>query len=479
MSKQVYDIVKDAARLWPNNVAIFDEYGQMTFAELYSSCEFLRLWLLENGVEKGMGLGLLSRNSRFFVVALFAAAGTGAVVLPLSHQMKKAEIDEVVREAGLHFVLDDYSGVDPLESSPKVYENLTHLPGFRLQQSNNPFENPLAPHLPDAVFIRFSSGTTGKSKGVVMGNQSVYERVDAANELLKLTPNDVVLWVLPMAFHFVVSIVLYVRVGAAIAISRDFLAETMLDYSRRFKATLLYASPMHIRLLSSYAGNERLDSLRMVISTSTAISAADIKSFTEKYQKPISQAYGIIEIGLPIINHLNPEQNPEAVGYALPAYQVEILDDDNNLLPPGEIGHLAISGPGMFDGYLSPPTLRQEILNGSWFMTGDLATKDLDGLITVRGRKKSMINVSGNKVFPEEVEHVLNTHPDVKESRVFGGKHILLGEVVQAEVVAANGREDTESLIRFCREKLSTYKIPQRISFVNELQRTETGKLKR
>jgi long-chain acyl-CoA synthetase len=282
-----------------------------------------------------------------------------------------------------------------------------------------------------------------------------------------------------MAFHFVVSIVLYVRVGAAIAISRDFLAETMLDYSNRFKATLLYASPMHIRLLSGYAGVERLDSLRMVISTSTAISAADIKSFTEKYQKPISQAYGIIEIGLPIINHLNPEQNPEAVGYALPSYRVEILDDDNNILPPGEIGHLAISGPGMFDGYLSPPTLRQEILNGSWFMTGDLASKDLSGLITVRGRKKSMINVSGNKVFPEEVEHVLNAHPDVKESRVFGGKHILLGEVVQAEVVSANGREDVEVLISFCREKLSTYKVPQRISFVKELQRTETGKLKR
>lgn len=479
MNQQVYDIVKDAARLWPNNVAIYDEYGQMTFAELYNSCEALRVWLTQSGIEKGMGLGLLSRNSRFFVIALFAASGTGAVVLPLSHQMKNAEIDEVIYEAGLHYVLDDYSGVDPVSGIPRVYENLEFLPGFRLQQTSKQFNAAIAPHLPDAAFIRFSSGTTGKSKGVVVGHTSVYERVDAANELLKLIPNDVVLWVLPMAFHFVVSIVLYVRVGAAMAISRDFLAETMLDFANRFKATLLYASPMHIRLLSSHSGDLKLDSLRMVISTSTAISAADIKSFTDKYQKPISQAYGIIEIGLPIINHLNPEQNPEAVGYALTAYQVDILNDNNEVLPSGEIGHLAISGPGMFDGYLSPPTKREEVLNGSWFMTGDLASKDADGLITVRGRKKSMINVSGNKVFPEEVEHVLNAHPDVKECRVFGAKHVLLGEVVQAEVVAANWREDAEILIRFCREKLSTYKIPQRISFVNELQRTETGKLKR
>ncbi len=479
MSADVYDIIRDAAGKWPEEPAIYDEFGVVTFLELFRQTELLKDWLVESGVQPGMGTGLMCRNSRFFIYGLFAAVGAGAVVLPLSHQMKKAEIDEVVDATGLHVMLDDQSGTDPLDSEPMFFEKFDHLPGFRLQFSRIGFSDPLAAHLEDPVFIRYSSGTTGKSKGVVIGHRSVYERVDAANQLLQLQPGEVVLWVLPMAFHFVVSIVLYLRVGAAITVSRDFLAETMIESANHSKATLLYASPMHIRMLANHPGPVEMATLKTVISTSTAISAEDIQRFTAKTGKAVSQAYGIIEIGLPIVNHLQAREHPEAVGHALPAYEVVILDDDMKELPPGESGHLAISGPGMFDGYLNPPSTREETLKGKWFMTGDLATKSRDGLITIRGREKSMINVSGNKVFPEEVENVLNMHPAVKVSRVFGGKHPLLGEVVQAEIVPEGKAPEVEDLIGFCRLKLSTYKVPQRIAMVEKLDFTVTGKLKR
>lgn len=479
MDYNVYHIIRDAAQNWPNEVAIYDEFGQVTFSELWDETERLKNWLQTEGIQPGMGVGLMCRNSRFFIYGLFAATGAGAVVLPLSHQMKKAEIDGMVASTELHAVLDDQSGVDPLQSEPKYFEEYAQLPAFRLQRSAFLFDEPMAAHLPDPVFIRYTSGTTGTSKGVVIGHQSVFERVDAANQLLQLKPGEVVLWVLPMAFHFVVSIVLYLRVGAAIAISRDFLAETISDYSEKYKATLLYASPMHIRLLANHPGRVNLESIHTVISTSTAISAADIERFTEKTGKPISQAYGIIEIGLPIVNHRSAEEHPEAVGHALPAYEVAIMDEDLQPVPNGEIGQLAIAGPGMFDGYLKPPAKRDDILKGKWFMTGDLASKSPEGLITIKGREKSMINVSGNKVFPEEVEHVLNNHPGVKMSRVFGGKHPLLGEVVEAEVVPADAPLDAEELIRHCRGQLSTYKVPQRIRFVEALEVTATGKISR
>jgi len=479
MSKNVYDIIRHAARQWPDQPAIHDEFGTVTFSELFEETERLRLWLDERGVKPGMGIGLMCRNSRYFIYGLFAAAGTGAVVLPVSHQMKKAELDQIVEGTGLHGILDDQSGVNPIEDEEELFSDYEHLAGFRWQWSGKPFNQRMAPHLKDPVFIRYSSGTTGASKGVVIGHQSVYERIDAANELLKLAPGDVVLWVLPMAFHFVVSIVLYLRVGAAIAISRDFLAETISEYAKRYQATLLYASPMHLRLLANDPGKVELDSLRLVISTSTAISPAEIERFTAKTGHPVSQAYGIIEIGLPIVNHRSASQHPEAVGHALPAYKVAILNENNEELPSGELGHLAIAGPGMFDGYLYPPTTRNENLNGEWFMTGDLAIKSEDGLITIKGREKSMINVSGNKVFPEEVEHVLNAHPAVKSSRVFGGKHPLLGEVVEAEIVLEDASLDTETLIRHCRGQLSTYKVPQRIRFVKRIEMTATGKMKR
>lgn len=479
MNQNVYHIVRDAARQWPDEVAIYDEYGQLTFAELYGETERMRQWLIDQGIQPGMGLGLMCRNSRFFIIGLFGAVGCGAVVLPLSHQMKKAEIEEMVRATELHAILDDRSGVDPLEGDAVLCEAFAFLSAFRLQRTNFLFDQPLANHLEDPVFIRYSSGTTGRSKGVVIGHRSVYERVDAANQLLRLRPGEVVLWVLPMAFHFVVSIVLYLRVGAAIAIAKDFLADTIISCATQNRATLLYASPMHIRLLANHPGPVAIDSLHTVISTSTAISPADIQRFTEKTGKAVSQAYGIIEIGLPIVNHRRPQDRPEAVGHALPAYEVGILDDQGNTLPAGATGHLAIAGPGMFDGYLSPPSRRDEMLQGKWFMTGDLAEMDEDGLITLKGREKSMINVSGNKVFPEEVEAVLNNHPDVKISRVFGGKHPLMGEIVEAEIVLEEKEVGAEQLIRYCRGQLSTYKVPQRIHFVDQLAMTATGKIKR
>lgn len=134
----------------------------------------------------------------------------------------------------------------------------------------------------------------------------------------------------------------------------------------------------------------------------------------------------------------------------------------------------------MFAAYLQPPKLREDILQNGWFLTGDLASRRPDGLLTIEGRKKSMINVSGNKVFPEEVEAVLNTHPAVAMSRVKGAPHPFLGECVSAEVVLHPGAEvDAETLITYCRQRLSTYKVPQRLAFVSTLPMTDSGKLRR
>ena len=237
---------------------------------------------------------------------------------------------------------------------------------------------------------------------------------------------------------------------------------------------------MHIRLLANDKSEAMMPSMKRVISTSTAISKIQCEAFERRFNIPVSQAYGIIEVGLPIINHQKSKEAPDAVGYTLPDYEVEILDDNFDVLPAGEIGHLAMQGPGMFDGYLQPPQMRAEVLEQGWFLTGDLASKDESGLIKIEGRKKSMINIAGNKAFPEEIEHVLNQHRAVKLSRVKGFQHRFMGEMVMAEVILEEGTSpDKEALIKFCRERLITYKVPQKIVFVEELPMTGSGKLKR
>ena len=474
----VYNTLKEAALKWPNSPAIYDDYGMLTFEQLFAETEVLKNKLLDLGVTKGMGIGVIAKNSRNFITAIFAVVGCGATVMPISHQLKKAEVDAIFSEAQLHAVMDDMIGVRPLDSESVIIK--MNVESFRFAFTSILKEILFAPHVQNPAFIRFTSGTTGKSKGVLISHHSAMERIESANKVLKLGVGDTVVWVLPMAYHFIVSILLYVKYGAAIAIAKDFLPKNIIDITNAHNGTLLYASPMQIQLLASNKDGDMLPSLKMVISTSAAISVDACKAFKNRFNLDVSQAYGIIEIGLPIINHIKSEEYPEAVGYALPDYTVEILDDNYNPLPFGSIGHLAIKGPGMFDAYLSPPALRKDVLKNGYFLTADVASKSEDGLVKVEGRAKSVINVSGNKVFPEEVEGILETISEIKLAKISGVPHALMGQIVHAELLLHEGKTiDIEEVLTYCRKRLSTHKVPQSVKIVDSLPMTGSGKIQR
>ena len=204
------------------------------------------------------------------------------------------------------------------------------------------------------------------------------------------------------------------------------------------------------------------------------------QAFQKRYNQIVHQAFGIIEIGLPIVNTDISEEYLDAVGYALPDFDVQVFDKNNKVLPSGETGVLGIKGPGMFDAYLDPPVMRNDLLIDGYFYTADFATISNEGMIKIEGRKKSMINIAGNKVFAEEVEHVLEELPYIEMARVSGVPHPLMGQIIQAEVVV-NELEmlDVETVLPFCRERLSTFKIPQKLLVVDSLPMTKTGKIQR
>ncbi len=458
-----YSFLENAASQWPDKPAVHDEMGMLNFSQLYTEAEKLKRQLLEKNIGKGCGVGILCKNNRNFIIALFGGLGSGATVMPVAYHLQKEEREKLFKEADLHAVIEE-----------------TEKDEFSILVTERNKKDVFAPHVSNAAFVRFTSGTTGKSKGVIISHQSVLERCEAANKALLLNENDCVVWVLPMAYHFVVSIMLYVKVGAAIAICNDFTASSILKYANRYSGTLLYGSPMHIRLLAADTSGEKFKRMKRVISTSTAIPVQYAQAFKTRYWLDVQQAFGIIEVGLPVINLKSAAAHPAAIGHGLPDYEIEILDVDLNILPEGMIGKLAVKGPGMFDAYLSPPQLREEILQKGWFVTGDLASKSTDGLLTIEGREKSMINVSGNKVFPEEVEAILKEHAAVKEARVFSLKHALTGEIAGAEVILNSDAEiTTEELLAHCRKKLSPFKVPQTITFATELSMTGSGKVKR
>jgi acyl-coenzyme A synthetase/AMP-(fatty) acid ligase len=478
MELSVYKALTDAAKNWPSSPAVHDEHGTLSFKQLLAETEELKNTLLRLGVKKGMCVGVMARNSRNFISGIFAVVGCGATAMPMSHQLKEPEINDILAEAKLHAILDDKHGVTPIRG--ESVEIKMNVESFRFAFSTAPRDEAFAPFVVNPAFMRYTSGTTGKSKGVIVSHQSAFERIESANKVLALGVGDTVVWVLPMAYHFIVSILLYIRFGAAIAIAKDFLSKNIIEITNAHHGTLLYASPIQLKLLASNTDSDQMPSLKKVISTSAAISVDVCKAFKKRFNLDVSQAYGIIEIGLPIINYKKSAEHPDAVGYALPDYQIDILDDEFNPVSAGTIGHLAINGPGMFDAYLSPPALRKEVLKNGYFLTADFARKLEDGLIKVEGREKSMINVSGSKVFPEEVEGVLESIPEIKLARISGVPHPLLGQAILAEVILHEGKQiDEETVLTYCRKQLSAFKIPHHIKVVMSLPLTGSGKVQR
>jgi acyl-CoA synthetase (AMP-forming)/AMP-acid ligase II len=473
----VFDTLAQSARQWPERIAIIDAGGALDYRSLWREVEALRGQLERLGVREGQGMGVRARNGRAFVIGALAALGCGAVIMPIHHQMKPAELADMLASAPLCAILDDGSGA--VQDGKTVALENPGGNGLRFTRLDN--SESLAPQIKNAAFVRFTSGTTGKSKGVVLTHRDVLERTRAANSGLQLTCDDKILWVLPMAYHFYVSIILYLEAGATVIVSGDYLAENILDAATQHQATFLYVTPMHVRMLSNDRSGRILPlSLQRVMSVSSRLDPQVARNFHAKYRVPVSQGFGIIEVGLPIMNVAEAAEHPEAIGRPVSAFEAMIVNEAMKSLAEGETGQLAVRGPGMFSGYLNPPRLREEILHDGWFLTGDLAHRDGGGRIVLDGRTSSVIHVAGHKVFPEEVAAVLDSHPAVLRSRVFGKSHPQWGEAVHAEVQLRDGNSPAvnEDILTFCRRRLSSQKIPMSIEFVSEISMTSSGKVR-
>jgi acyl-CoA synthetase (AMP-forming)/AMP-acid ligase II len=473
----VFETLAQSALRWPDRAAIIDAGGALDYQSLWREVEELRLQLDQLGVRGGQGVGVRARNGRAFVIGALAALGCGAVIMPIHHQMKLDELTDMIAQAPLCAILDESIGASyPGKTFALKNPGANGLRFTRLENS----QPPLAPNLADAAFVRFTSGTTGAAKGVVLTHRDVLERTRAANAGLKLTHEDKILWVLPMAYHFYVSIILYLEIGSTVIVSADYLAGSLLETAAKHAATFLYLTPMHVRMMNSdQSGRALPPSLKRVMSVSAKLHPQSALDFLAKFKVPVAQGYGIIEVGLPIQNNDEAAEHPEAIGRPVDGFEAKIVDDKMHSLAEGQTGQLALRGPGMFSGYLNPPRSRAEILHDGWFLTGDLAHRDSGGRIVLDGRTSSVIHVAGHKVFPEEVAAVLDHHPAVLRSRVSAKAHPQMGEAIHAEVQLRPGQTATsEDIIAFCRKRLSAQKVPASLEIVAEIKTTTSGKVR-
>lgn len=473
----IYELIRQEADKRPHAAALIEDEDRITYGQLIYAAEQFAEALRQRGVSRLHRVGLLCDDSIDYIIASLGILSLSSVIVPISPEQTQDEIETVVETIDVDFLVAEAGlrkgGVaDPLRSAGLVRKQFSIV-------KRNIRERPKAEYYRvNPAFIRFSSGTTGTSKGVVLSHEAIIERTDAADRGLRITSDDVILWVLSMSFHFVVTILLFLRRGATIVLCGHRYPKSLIEGIQVHKGTFIYASPFYYSLLSRTDSltPDVLKHIRLAVSTTMKLPENIAEEFQRKFGFELTEAYGIIEVGLPFIRLTGGAAKRGSVGRPLPDYEIRLDNRDAE-----GVGEIRIRGKGMLDAYYTPWQGREDILTDGWFKTGDIGRIDKDGFLFIVGRDKDVINFVGMKVFAQEVEAVLNQHPNVRESLVYGAPHREYGQLPVAKVVLheKNGGGDVNELRRFCYQRLAQYKVPKDFEFVDALPRTASGKIKR
>jgi len=472
----ILDYIFEHAHATPSHAALCVDAGGghcriVSYGELAGNFTAHAKRLAAEGVRPGDRVGLVAPQGRGFVEWALGILYAGGCLVPVADDHRGALFDAFAGRARLHHVLecDEESTSFRSLSVPESVDGARDVEFRALRPA----------------YLRFTSGTTNRRKGVILGHGAILARTAAANSALTIGPQDRVLWLLPMAHHFVVSILLYLRYGATVLLPAGSLAQNILSFANAQRASVFYASPYHYRLLSKDASDFGLDNVRLAISTAEGLHPDVASSFAQRFDLPVAQALGIIEVGLPVVNLHSAADKPGALGRPLPGYDVWLRGEDGRSLEgsgsPECTGEICIRGPGLLDAYMDPWLPAAELLEPDGFRTGDQGWFDAEGDLHLAGRRVNRISMAGMKFFGEEVEAVLDMLPSVLESRVFSREHEHLGEIPVAEIVLVPGESPPErkALVSHCRGAIAGYKIPREFRFVEALKRTDTGKMRR
>jgi long-chain acyl-CoA synthetase len=467
--------IKDETLKYRNNIAIKDGNITITYKELLFLVDLVSTELKKNGVSENDIVAVQYPDSYEYIIICLAVLSLNAVIAPAPLSMPKDELDELISKLNVSCLICNNESKTQI-SLPDPLSNM-HI-GIVLYTASKPeYYSELCSMNP--AFIRFSSGTTGKSKGVLLSHQAVIERTDAANSALHITQEDTIIWLLNMSFHFVVTILLFLRKAATIVMSGRQFPLSLLEELKNNSGSFIYASPFHYKLMtdSDMFTPDLLRNIRLAISTAMKLSMPTADAFYKKFNLELSEAYGIIEVGLPFVHTPFNHDKRGSVGKKLSPYKVKILNPDTN-----KRGQICIKGPGFFNAYLNPFKTFKTLFHDGWFNTGDIGYLDDDNYLFIVGRKKDLINFAGMKIFPYAVEAVIQKCLSVKEVMIYGENHETFGEIPCAQIALHDGLQKDNELIaikQYCYKHLSQYEVPKKFEFVNKIKKTPSGKIKR
>jgi len=479
-----------------DHTALIGNGRQRTYKELADWSNRLAHALVENyGVKPGNRVLIRSGNNPALVAAWLAATKAGAVVVNTMPMLRAGELTKIVDKAEIALALTDSRIADELVACAKTSRFLKQVVNFDGTSNHDAELDRIALNKPvrfdavktgrdDVALLGFTSGTTGEPKATMHFHRDLLMVADGyAQEVLKVTPDDVFVGSPPLAFTFGLGglAIFPLRFGATATLLENASPPELIKIIETYKATICITSPTAYRaMMSAMDKGADLSSLRLAVSAGETLPAPVFESWTKKTGKPILDGIGSTELLHIFISNRVGDCVAGSTGFPVTGYEARIVDDDMNELPDGTVGKLAVRGPTGCR-YLADNRQANYVRDG-WNITGDAFVRN-NGHFSFVARADDMIVSSGYNIAGPEVEAALLSHPSVAECGVVGAPDEARGMIVKAYVVAAPGVEPDEALVTALQDHvkraIAPYKYPRAIEFIAQLPKTETGKLRR
>jgi long-chain acyl-CoA synthetase len=515
----LYQFLDDSAEKYPHKTALVFYGKEITYQELKELSDKFANALQGLGIQKGDRVFFLLPNCPQFVIAFYGTMKAGAIPVPFNPLYSAEELKYFFHDAEPRIVLALDAFYDKVEEAAKVTPQIEkiivtsiadYFPSFQRTmgkllgkipspqcpnalhfldfiKESEPKYNPVKIDPKDDVAIMlYTSGTTGEPKGGMLTNFNVNAHVMSTSQLFKDIELDSVFFGMPN-FHIygIASIISWsIFRGMKIIIVPNIHIKELSDLINKKNINFLPLVPAIYSGLCNYAEKQNIifKSVKLALCGSSPLSPYLLERLKKIFPNAFfMEGYGLTEASSAIIADVpfkGYTKKVNSVGIPFFDTDAKIIDfETKQELLINQLGELILKGPQIFKGYWKKPEKTKEVLKDGWFYTKDIGRMDEDGIFYIEGRLDDMINVRGEKVWPEEVEKVLESHPKVREAAVIGVADDYYGQAIKACVVLKEGQEATkEELIEFCKDKLAPYKVPHIIEFFNELPKSNLGK---
>jgi long-chain acyl-CoA synthetase len=491
----IADYLRQMAETQPHAILSSYKGRETTYNQFYKQATRLAGYFQKKGYGKDDIVALVLPNSDYFLVCYYACQIGGFPVLPINTKLAPREIEYILNHSEAKGIIYDQRFEETISEVRSTlsairdhlttgYENGANRLDDIISGPDRTVKKRTAED-DDTAVIFYTSGTTGRPKGVMLTNKNVLAIGEMWQESMEITNKDRMHIVAPL-FHCAASHVFTVPTiyaGGTLVVEEGFSPDQAIETMEKEKITIFFGVPaMYSILLTTPRLQEvSLPNLRLLTYGAAPMPYELIKRVKDIFpQVKVQNLYGQTENspGATTLKDHHALTKVGSVGEALPQCQVRVTDENGVDLPIGEVGEIIVKGPHVMKGYLKNEEATRETLKDGWLYSGDLGRFDEDGLLYIVDRKKDMIIRGGENIYPVEIEEVLYEIPEVLEAAIIGVPHDVLGEVPKAFIAKKKDMQIDEKLVlAYCQSRLAKYKIPYEVEFVDALPRNASGKV--